>query len=654
MSRGDGAGQAGLFPWAAAVGAWAVLVNVRVPAGPFLRFDDPFFILRDRAIRTLDLSSLAEIFTRPYFANYHPLTRLSFALDRDVWGFRPFGFHLTSLLLYGIGAALVFFLMNRLLRHRGAALLAALLFAGHPAHVEVTAWISARKDVLCLVFGMLALLLHCRRRETERFAPGLFAGALLCTLLAGLSKSLAVVLPVLFLVLDGVFFRVRKAARYAELLPFFAAAFFVGLMNVHAQAAAGAIKPEPLPLLGAARIFFDYLWKTVWPVHLSARYVYDPAWAHSPGAYLGAFLFAALPVAALLACHRGARLPALAYVFFLVPLLPVSNLLFPLSTPLADRYLLWPTLGWALAAGGVIASARAPRWKGAAAGAAALLVMLYGGLTFARTGAWLSDRALWEDALRENPGNWFALDALGETALREGRTAEARALFERALAAGGARHGPLFLDYGRVFMEEGRAEEALRAFRTAWELMGEGGWLAYRAAYNTGTALTRLGRPGEAVPWFERALALVEKTQDSPLDIFLGLGKALYDAGRYARAEEVYGRACTLAPRDPRPRFYRGLAVLKQGRAKEAAADFEAALGLHRLPEGASFSYADVHLMLGKVYREDLGREERALFHFRKVLELAPRHAQAEAVRALVKYLSRRVEGKEKNGKEEP
>jgi len=81
-------------------------------------------------------------------AYYRPTLAISLALDSTLWGFRPGFFHLTNVLLH-LG---VLFLVARLAismgAGRGVAILAALIFALHPVHVEAVVWIAARNDLL--------------------------------------------------------------------------------------------------------------------------------------------------------------------------------------------------------------------------------------------------------------------------------------------------------------------------------------------------------------------------------------------------------------------------------------------------------------------------------------------------------------------------
>ena len=95
-------------------------------------------------------------------ANWFPLTRLSWMLDADLFGMEPWGFHLTSLVLHGLNALLVFVLFARLTGAIWAPAFVAAIFALHPLHVESVAWAAARKDVLSGLFALLALLAYER------------------------------------------------------------------------------------------------------------------------------------------------------------------------------------------------------------------------------------------------------------------------------------------------------------------------------------------------------------------------------------------------------------------------------------------------------------------------------------------------------------
>jgi len=81
----------------------------------------------------------------------------------------------------------------------------------------------------------------------------------------------------------------------------------------------------------------------------------------------------------------------------------------------------------------------------------------------------------------------------------------------------------------------GRPEAAVERLLTALRIRADW-WPAFE---RLGTALVRLERHAEAIPWFEKALA--EKPEDA--DALTGLGVALAETGRLTEAVEVWGRA---------------------------------------------------------------------------------------------------------------
>ncbi|MBI4537603.1 MAG: tetratricopeptide repeat protein [candidate division NC10 bacterium] len=132
---------------------------------------------------------------------YRPLFWLSLFLDFQLWGRNPAGFHLSNVLLYTAVCLLVFLLARALLGPGQAALLAALLFVAHPAHVETVAWVSGRCDPMPAIGLMAAMLayLHGRAAGGIRREVAILAGGLLAFGAALLAKESAVSLPLLLL-----------------------------------------------------------------------------------------------------------------------------------------------------------------------------------------------------------------------------------------------------------------------------------------------------------------------------------------------------------------------------------------------------------------------------------------------------------------------
>src|SRR3989475_660893 len=179
----------------------------------FVNWDDDKNFLDNHHYRGLTWQQLSWMWTT-HLGHYIPLTWMTLGMDYLLWGMNPVGYHLTSLLLHATSAVVFFFLARRFLTlalprasGRGHALtvsagFAALVFAIHPLRVESVAWVTERRDVLSGLFFLLTILVYlrsCERPELGRWWYGLSVALFGCALL---SKSMAVSLPVVLLILE--------------------------------------------------------------------------------------------------------------------------------------------------------------------------------------------------------------------------------------------------------------------------------------------------------------------------------------------------------------------------------------------------------------------------------------------------------------------
>ena len=150
----------------------------------FLDWDDISNLVENSRYMGLGWEQLRWMFTTFHLGPYQPLSWASYDIDFLVWGLSPFGFHLTNVLLHSVNALLFYFLCLKLLAAaagqevkegaeelRLASGFAALCFALHPLRVESVAWVTERRDVLCGLFYLLALLWYI----TPRAAGGRLA-----------------------------------------------------------------------------------------------------------------------------------------------------------------------------------------------------------------------------------------------------------------------------------------------------------------------------------------------------------------------------------------------------------------------------------------------------------------------------------------------
>jgi protein O-mannosyl-transferase len=126
---------------------------------------------------------------------YRPLACMTLAAQYWLHGELAWPYHLVNILLHAGVSAAVAELARRLLNLR-AAWIAGMLFAIHPIHVEVVAWIIGRLELLSTLFTLIAIAVFLRPLSGRRIIAiaGLFLAAVL-------SKEQGLLLPPMILAL---------------------------------------------------------------------------------------------------------------------------------------------------------------------------------------------------------------------------------------------------------------------------------------------------------------------------------------------------------------------------------------------------------------------------------------------------------------------
>ena len=139
----------------------------------FVNWDDEASFLTNTAYRGFGWAELRWMLTTTFLGHWSPLTWMTWSLNYVTGGLDPWGYHLGNLLLHSANVALLWLVARRLLAiGSGApitsatiasgATIAALVWGLHPLRAEAVAWASARRDVLCGLFYLLAVLAYLR------------------------------------------------------------------------------------------------------------------------------------------------------------------------------------------------------------------------------------------------------------------------------------------------------------------------------------------------------------------------------------------------------------------------------------------------------------------------------------------------------------
>ena len=343
----------------------------------FTNYDDPDYIIYNPMVQHgVTGQSVAWAFTTDHASNWHPLTWISHTLDCDLYGLKPGGHHLTSLLFHVANTVLLFLLLEGLTGAMWRSALVAALFAWHPLHVESVAWVSERKDVLCAFFWLLTLMAYGKyvikskgagaRPRSPKSKVFWYGAALVFFALALLSKPMAVTLPFVLLLMDywplqrSSEFGVRSAELktgikrnttawlIVEKIPFFVLAGAECAATVWAQKAANSVVaaatlPVPDRVANALVGYILYLWKTVWPTDLAVPYPFSHDWTFVQAA--GAGMLLTLITVGVVWRRKTEPFLAVGWFWFIGTLVPVIGLVQVGLQFMADRYTYIPLMG---------------------------------------------------------------------------------------------------------------------------------------------------------------------------------------------------------------------------------------------------------------------------------------------------------------------
>ena len=512
--------------------------------------DDDLYVTRNPLVSAgLSAGAAARAFVEPVAGNWHPLTVLSLALDAELFGPGPRGFHLANVLYHGLAVCAAFLVLSRITGALWPSAAVAAVFAAHPLHVESVAWISGRKDVLSgLLFWLAVGAYH---RYAQRPSPGRWALVAALFALGLMSKPTLVVLPLLLLLLDfWPLGRVRDGwhanrGLVLEKLPWLALAAVVSAAAVVTQSRSGALQTlDNLPLdwrlRNAGVSVAAYLRETFWPSGLIPLHPFPhtpPPWGSALPALL---LLAAITAAALLVRNRRPAVPV-GWAWFALTLLPVAGFVQVGGQRMADRYMYLPLAGLSMALAWGAAD-RAGRWRDRLVPAVAVLaVAALAAAANLQARVWESGETIYRQALavgREDE-KWLAHYGLGYLRYEAGDTRGAAAQFAETVKRR-PDYAPAYHGLATVQLREGNPTGALAYYRMALlEAPKDAG-----SRQGEGLALAALGRHEEAVAAFREALASQPDFAEAARD----LGASLEALGRPSEAIAAYGRALALHP----------------------------------------------------------------------------------------------------------
>ncbi|CAK9000881.1 Protein O-mannosyl-transferase TMTC4 (Transmembrane and TPR repeat-containing protein 4) [Durusdinium trenchii] len=308
--------------------------------------------------------------------SYRPLTVLSFRVEWVGLEHTPAQMHLVNVLLHAAVTALV---AAELADDAEQALVAGLVFAVHPVHVEAVAGLVGRAELLCALLYVAAFI--ALRRWYASARPAWAVASVVAMLLSTLCKEIGVTFVALALsfgtgrqIERGLPVHRAVASSLVSQWPFLVVAaaymafraWLIGSAGLLDLRSSGLIRKTENPLLfeppglhkalSLQVVFLKYAELLVCPTTLCAEYSFDcikmvRSWHDSRLAGVAIMYAVGIVVAAAAArdlfVHRSMSL-ALKLAWLVVPFLPSSHLFVTIGTLVAERVLYLPSIGYCL------------------------------------------------------------------------------------------------------------------------------------------------------------------------------------------------------------------------------------------------------------------------------------------------------------------
>ncbi len=406
-------------------------------------WDDTLNLVENSHYRGLSGSHLSWMFKTFHDANYHPLVWISFGLDYVLWGMNPAGYHLTNLIWHIINSMLFFKLITLFMdsgrlstdtldrtEMLACCAVGTLFFAVHPLRVENVAWLSARADLMCAAFYMLAVMSYLNFVAAEYHKRKWYVFTLLFFVFSLLSRAWGISLPVILLLIDA--YPLRRLnwknglarsnmTMILEKIPLIILSIGAGYLALLAKSQGAVMlnldQHDWLNrLMQSAYGLFFYLWKTLIPIQLSPLYLLENHFNPFKAQYIVSALLVTVIIIGMFNIKN--RLPGLAVCFLCYAFIvsPVLGIVQAGPQVTADRYAYISCLPFGILVGAGLYRLQSMLRKkshyaivSATLFAAALAFLIpLSFLSVRQSKIWHDENSLWTHAISVNRDNYVA------------------------------------------------------------------------------------------------------------------------------------------------------------------------------------------------------------------------------------------------------
>lgn len=472
-----------------------LLIYIPSLTNDFVSFDDDELILENNLVQKMDVQNIQTCFTSHQMGHYLPLTTLSYALQYYFFEKSPFSYHLFSLILHLLNGLLLYFILNALNIDRVKVGLIVLIFILHPMNVESVAWISARSNVLFSFFYLVSiysyLVLKGTRKQILTF---------LFFILACLSKSSAVTLPLVLIWIDLYKKERFQAVLFYSKIHFFVGSLFFGLLAMYFATEFGTLNTQKIfewfekPFLSAFALLF-YVFKYMIPTLLSALHLFPNKVANLPVLY-----YLSLPMLLLLVFlavkYVKNKLIILSVLWFLIHIFLNLQWITIGKVFAAERYAYLSYVGLSM----VLVELIPAKWFKMIFLA---VFFVFGAITYSQTRVWNNSNTLYSQVILRYPNHGYGYYGKGIFYKDQQQYDSALVYFSNAILK--EKYFPnAYLNRANVYLLKNQIPEAIEDYKQVIAQKP-----AYKEAYfNLGYLYYKQGYYANSYLYLEKAIQL--------------------------------------------------------------------------------------------------------------------------------------------------
>jgi Tfp pilus assembly protein PilF len=590
---------------------------------------DDFGALADNWVIKKGISGIPIILTTSYRYGinmltdnlYRPLSQVMFAIEWQMVPKNPMIHHFFNVFFYALSCWLLFVVLRKYFSKVDPIipLIITILYAVHPLHTEVVANIKGRDEIMSFLFLMLTLL-TMHQWFAKRNVMSLVL-ALGCYFLAFMSKEGIITMLVVFPLMGWYFTSSStKDILLSSVLMIIPAVIYIAIRSSilskygsHGEAAIvdnflNAAPDKASYLATAVMLLGKYLWMLLVPTPLVSDYSFNQipivGWVDWR-VLLSLLVYLALAAYAIAKIKKRSPI-VFGILFFLISISIYSNVLMPIGSSFAERFMFLPSLGFCIALVfgcsklfkvpendttlGITANIRKSPVFIALFG---VMLLVYGGKTVVRAAEWKDQYTLFSKDIKRSP-NSAHLRFYWGLALRD------KALEQKNQDS-----------------QNQMMWSAIEQFNKAVNI-----YPSYPDCYEQlGMAYYRVKDMDKSLDSYQKAL----KLNNTKAMTWSNMGIIYFEQGNYSKAYEHYSKSLSLDSNYADAYFNMGSTLGMMGRYDEAIASFKKCIQFD--PENAK-----AHQFIGMTYK-NLHRDEEAKPWFEKAAILEQKKAMEKAVK---------------------